>query len=227
MPAPVADHLKVRSRDFAIVLYPDEDIKHERVFRYIVNHERLFNPVWIVHDKDFQDDGSPKKSHVHMFCHMPKQTTISGFLKCLSNYIDYAEPVHNDFSYLMYMIHDTLSADSDGKHLYDLSELHGNPKLISKVFGQNPYFVQLGEFAEACRQGANISDIIIDSISIDDVNKRKIAMESFDKYSHVICCMSNQEKNDIKVRNCSSERSDIDYDTKLYYQLKVGENIES
>lgn len=230
MPAAVSEDLKVVSRDFAVVLYPLEDEKHERVFRYIINHERLYSPVWITHDKDIDEDGNPKKSHVHMLCRMPTRTSLSGFLKSLSNYISFAEPVHNLYSYLLYMVHDTLEADADGKHSYPIDCLHGDSKLISKVFGQNPYFVQLGEFAERCREGANISDIIIDTVAINDKSQRDIAYETFTKFSHVICCMSNQEKNDIKERNRRNAdaiegRNYFDTQFEEYPQIKVLDEV--
>lgn len=208
MPAPVAEELKARSRDFAIILYPDEDSNHRTVFNYIINHDRLYSSVWIKHDKDINDDGTLKKPHIHMYCHLPKQTTISGFLKSLSNIISYAEPVHNEYSYLLYMIHDTITADSDGKYLYDVSELKGNCKIISKVFEQNEHFVQLGEFAEMCQNGFKISNIILDTLSIKDTDKRKIAIDTFKEYSHLIACMSNQELNELARKRGNSKSAE-------------------
>ena len=222
------------------MLYPLEDKNHKLLLDYVVSHERLFQCVYIQHDHDiwYEDDeevingtykaGDPKKSHVHLLIHAKRRWTLGAFLKFFDCWISYAKVCYSLESTISYFLHDT--PKSCHKYQYDASLLRGDVSLISKVFGQNPYFVQLGEFAEQCRQGANISDIIIDSISIDDNSKRNVAFETFNKYSHVICCMSNQEKNDIKER--SRRNSDVshmenDFDTEFYPQMKVGDFIES
>lgn len=227
MPAAVSDELKIRSQDFAFILYPNEDSNHRKLLDYVSSHDRLFKSVWIEHDKDVLEDGSIKKHHVHLLVHTSRRWTVSSLIEFFGGWIDFIQPIYSPDSYIAYMCHDT--PNSCHKTPYSPDLLHGDKKLISKVFGQNPYFVQLGEFAEQCRQGANISDIIIDSISIHDNSKRSVAFETFNKYSHVICCMSNQEKNDIKERNRKNADAinNNDFDTEFYPQMKVGDFIES
>lgn len=241
MPAADLDSFEKKSyQDFSMIIYPNEDRRHRLLLEYVINHDRLFKCVYIEHDSDVwcEDDeevidgkynvGDPKKLHTHLLVHCQRRWTPNAFLKFFDCWIDYVKPCYNMESAIAYFCHQT--PHSFNKHQYDPSSLKGDRQLISKVFGQNPYFVQLGEFAEQCRQGANISDIIIDSISIDDNSKRNVAFETFNKYSHVICCMSNQEKNDIKERFRSSRDGSYignDFDTEIYPQMKVGDFIES
>lgn len=209
MPAPVADELKVRTRDFALILY-QEDSKHMKVLDMIKRFPKVYQAVWILHDRDILDDGSLKKPHYHVLCHTKTMYSVSAFLKQFLGYLDYVEPIHVKESYLMYMCHQTLQ--SLDKTPYNPDELQGDAKIINSVYEQNTHFVQLGEFAEMCQNGFKISNIILDTLSIDDNNKRKVAIDTFKEYSHLIACMSNQELNDLaRKRGNSRTSSDVEY----------------
>lgn len=100
---------------------------------------------YIVHDKDVNDDGSPKEAHVHVFMQMNSDQTPDNLAKWFDDKPQYIEKAKgeqkgNRFVYenmVSYGLHETPNAD--GKHRYDESELIAN--------------FDVHEFIETIRQG--------------------------------------------------------------------------
>lgn len=166
--------------NFGVILYP-ENPDHVNMLDYLEKHDWLFDVVYILHDKD------DKKPHWHVMIHAKSQYTVSSFVKFFKVWIDYAEPITSCQSYVAYMLHDT--PDSMSKHLYSVSDLHGNEKLIRK-FTQNGNFVQLGEVLQHISENhGSMLRLLSDVVASD----RKDLLETVKEYQSLICTASNQE----------------------------------
>lgn len=135
---------KGATRNFSVVLYPD-CLEHMNMLDYLLNHDYVFQIVYILHDKDVWEEdteghkiGEPKKPHYHVLVHSKNPMQLSAFLKFFHVWIDYAEPVSSVQSLLLYFIHST--PDSMNKFQYSPDELKGDLKIIRSVL-QKTHFV--------------------------------------------------------------------------------------
>ena len=143
--------LQTRSRTFAVILYPAEDIKHKFLLDWYTKHERV---VWITHDKDkwqAEDEklnsdhkaGTNKKPHVHMLIRYEQPKTLGSITKKFTDFynLNNTQPINNfhvekvsDINdYIRYMIHSTIEAQYQLKYQYKQSDLHGDKQLIESA----------------------------------------------------------------------------------------------
>lgn len=115
---------KFESRKFRILLYPD-DVTHSKALDYIERHFEKY--IYILHDKDVEADGTPKKPHWHVIVEFPNSrynTALAKQLGITSNYILRCNWINYASAYLLHV-------NNDDKHLYDISECKGT--LVGKL----------------------------------------------------------------------------------------------
>lgn len=112
---------KFRSRTFALLLYPQEDITHREALSKI---EKSYDYAHITHDKDFDDDGVIKKSHVHVVLRFENQVWNTKLAKDLGITENYIENVRQFDNALLYLVH----ANDPDKFQYDFSSVCGTLK---------------------------------------------------------------------------------------------------
>lgn len=135
-----------RFNSFAVILYPESE-QHQRILTMFERRPSLYRVVYILHDRDVWAEGDElpegvqvgdrKKPHWHVLVSVTEGRTASAFSKFLGGI--YVEGLHSRESYLSYMLHDTPA--SWHKVSYDVSELHGDARLIKRLSKQNAYFV--------------------------------------------------------------------------------------
>lgn len=123
-------------RYFALVLYPDCD-EHMYLLKYIEEHPYQTAAVWICHQPEpSEDDGLEKKQHYHVLYKVLKKSSPSAQAKFFAGMVKHVEPVSNEFSYALYLIHDTL--ESRNKIHYSVDDVFTNDeKFKSKLLGKN------------------------------------------------------------------------------------------
>lgn len=198
--------------NFIVVIYPDEDKNHKKFFDYIKLRESQgrYEYFYIVHDKDVDPDtGELKKSHVHMLIHQKEFQPLTSFLNYFKYWIDYAEGVSSVSSCLSYFLHDTPDCIEHGKTPYSLEDLKGTHKFISKYISQKDNFVQFREFANMCKDGYMLSDII--TRICDESNEQMYHF--FRDNQFIIVSMNNQELN-FRSREFSSNINNLSIKNK-------------
>jgi hypothetical protein len=123
--------MKFRSRNFCILLYPDNQ-EHSNALEYIKNN---YDYAYILHDKDVTDTGEIKKSHIHVVltCVNAKwNTALADEIGLTSNFIQSCRNYDNALGYLIHF------AD-DSKHQYSIDEVQGTlkNKLSKKLKNSN------------------------------------------------------------------------------------------
>lgn len=109
---------RYRDRKFIAVLYP-EDETHAACMEKLKTGG--YNYAAILHDKDVQEDGEPKKPHWHLvirFKNAVWSTAISKELGITSNYLKLCKDVDRS---LLYLVH----FGDDDKAQYDIEEVFG------------------------------------------------------------------------------------------------------
>ncbi len=108
-----------RSRCWNLVLYPEEDKTHTEALEFIRKH---YSYAYIVHDKDYNEDGEILKSHVHVVVRFSNARSKNGLaveLGIAPNYIEKSNSLDNS---LLYLIH----YHNDNKFQYEVEEVHGD-----------------------------------------------------------------------------------------------------
>lgn len=140
---------RIRSRAFAIVLYPDDD-KHKYLLDWLSAFRKV---VYILHDKDrylksdvdgvkVTDDmvGSLKKAHYHVVIYYDNARSLKSVQKEFTDFYNYGTDRTSNFyvesisdirSYIEYLTHTDLKSQYLGKAMYLRSSLMGDPELIS------------------------------------------------------------------------------------------------
>lgn len=90
-----------RSRNFVALLYPQEDKTHEMAMRIL----EASDLVWcaIAHDKDYEEDRTLKKSHVHVVLRFSSGQSLNGVASRLGiapNYLQTTSDVVSAYQYL-------------------------------------------------------------------------------------------------------------------------------
>ena len=114
----MAESQKYRDRKFVAVLYP-EDETHAACMEKLKTGG--YNFAAILHDKDVQEDGTPKKPHWHIvlrFKNAVWNTAIAKDLGITSNYLEACKDV--DAS-LLYLVH----FGNEEKAQYNIEEVFG------------------------------------------------------------------------------------------------------
>lgn len=109
---------RVLNRYFCAILY-EEDPNFEKYFKNISeNYEEV---TYIIHDKDTNEDGTPKKPHMHILFKVGNNArhinSIAKEVGIAENYLQGC----NKKSMLMYLIH----LKNEDKTQYDLEEVKG------------------------------------------------------------------------------------------------------
>lgn len=103
---------------FTCMLYVNEDPKHDAMFIWLKNH---YDCMYIIHDKDIDEQGNLKKSHMHLVYKTPQRSRSSSQIKFFGGWINHIEAVGDIFSLGLYFIHDT--PDSMNKYRYSWDEI--------------------------------------------------------------------------------------------------------
>ena len=113
-----------RFRAFMIILYPD-DITHSEILDCVMcNFEEY---AYILHDRDFYENGELKKEHYHVLIRVEEACTISSLSKKLGIGENYITPTMKNYvNGLRYLIH----KDDKDKYQYDyiVVDQFENPK---------------------------------------------------------------------------------------------------
>lgn len=108
-----------RVRSFAVELYPEWD-NFEEILGNIVSMCEKY--AYITHDKDFKEDGTQKKTHVHVFVRNKNGATVSAYSKRLGIEQRFLQPINDEKGFLRYLTH----SDDPDKHQYNRDEIHSN-----------------------------------------------------------------------------------------------------
>lgn len=122
-----------KCRNMTCLLYPQEDETHRKALEYI---KLNYDYAYIVHDKDTNEDGEIKKSHVHVVIRFINPRHISSVAKELGIEANYIESIQSRFdSMLCYLIH----YNQPDKYQYSLDEVEGTLKddLVKALNKQN------------------------------------------------------------------------------------------
>lgn len=115
-----------KSRNFSIVLYPNENEKDKKTLEYIIKY---FEYAYIEHDKDIWEEdteehkkGEKKKAHTHVLINLKNPRSIEAMKKELN--IDYIETC-NFYAYTRYLIH----LGYNNKYQYSEKEIKTNMEI--------------------------------------------------------------------------------------------------
>lgn len=123
----MAKEQKERYRNICMVLYPDEDPTHKASLDFIRTH---YQYAAIVHDKDTNEDGTPKKRHFHVMCRFGNARWVDSIAKELGITANYIEKCGSLEKYGRYLVH----ADDPDKAQYTLDQVEGDLRpLVAKA----------------------------------------------------------------------------------------------
>lgn len=130
--------MSVQSKTFSLMLYEDNDRHKEIIDELMLNQCNTCDYVGILHDKDVDIDGNPKKPHYHVVLCYEKSTSLgqveSRFPNLESNLI---QAMNNRREAVRYLCHITEDAKAEGKHIYEQSLLFGSPRIIGKHYTED------------------------------------------------------------------------------------------
>lgn len=106
-----------RSRKFCILLYPENE-QHLESLETIKN---LYDYAYILHDKDWDELGQPKKEHYHIIISTPNAIWNTALSVKTGIEINLIQNCRNYDLALNYLIH----LNDNTKHQYDLDEVNG------------------------------------------------------------------------------------------------------
>lgn len=109
-----------RTRVVCGIIYPFEDESHK--FAYSLLCENKYKSVFIVHDRDYDDDGNLKKSHVHFLIKFQNARSLDSVAKEMQIDVNYLQKCSSFNSYATYLIH----LDEPLKTQYLPEEVCGN-----------------------------------------------------------------------------------------------------
>lgn len=112
--------MKFRSRNFMLLLYPDNE-EHMLVLEHI---KLNYDYAYICHNKDYDEKGEIKKEHIHLFLQTINakwNTALSEDIKLALNFIQQCKSPNNSLCYLIHY-------NDDSKFQYDINEVYGTLK---------------------------------------------------------------------------------------------------
>lgn len=139
---------------FTYVLYPSEDISHNRLLKFIKSHYRY---ALIEHPHEFDDD---PKSHIHIVFQLEGRHTINGINKFFQT--DYVKPVENLQSAMMYLVHQTYGCVS----AYEEGDREKRPFSVSQIDTNIPKWLTLIEYKSNFVQLENVMNDVDNGLSI-------------------------------------------------------------
>lgn len=110
------------------------DINHideERIKQAIASQDCIDKWLYILHDKDIQDDGSPKTPHYHIYLHFTGSREFEFIAKWFGLPIQFVSKIKSKrfADAIEYAIH----ANAPDKHQYDPSEMHSNFDAVKMI----------------------------------------------------------------------------------------------
>lgn len=119
----------IRSRYFGTILYPEDPHFSEKL-EAVTSQEYLM----VLHDRDVDDDGNPKKEHYHVVIQFEDAKTVSSVAKklgCSENQIQvFTKQKGKDVDgYIKYMTH----VNEPDKALYHVSDFVGSSNLLKRA----------------------------------------------------------------------------------------------
>lgn len=111
-----------QSRNFAFLLYPDEDPTHNFAMQRLALYD---NVCWIVHDKDVDSNGEILKPHTHVVLMLDRLKHLEQLCAELGIASNYCQPIiGRRVEKLRYLIH----IDSPQKYQYLVNDVDGSVK---------------------------------------------------------------------------------------------------
>lgn len=109
-----------RSRVVCGVIYPFEDESHK--FAYSLLCENKYKCIFIVHDRDYDEEGKLKKPHVHFLIRFQNARSLDSVANEMKIEVNYLQKCSSFNSYATYLIH----LDEPLKTQYLPEEVCGN-----------------------------------------------------------------------------------------------------
>lgn len=154
------------------------------VLNYIAEHSYQTAAIWVCHQPEpSEEEGVEKKQHYHVLYKTLKNSSPSAQEKFFAGMVKHVEPVCSEFSYALYMIHDTL--ESRNKIHYSVDDVFTNDeKLKSKLLGKNQILRNLGQLInigkESCGDVFDFMENVIEAPNADDL------LQTYQKYAFTI-----------------------------------------
>lgn len=117
--------LNKRVRTIGIILWTDNP-KHKLALDFIIHN--FENYIYVLHDRDINDNGEIKKEHYHVILHFPNARTIKTLSKKLNVEENNFYIIKSFTGQLRYLIH----YDDDEKTRYNIEEVKGTLFMLSK-----------------------------------------------------------------------------------------------
>lgn len=114
-----------RVRTIGLILYPEND-NHRLALDYIIHN--FENYIYILHDRDFNENGEIKKSHYHVILHFDNARTIKTLAKKINVEENLFYHIKSLNGQLRYLIH----YDDDDKQRYEIIEVKGTLYMVSR-----------------------------------------------------------------------------------------------
>lgn len=114
-----------RIRNVGLILYP-EDNKHILALDYIKHNYE--NYIYILHNRDMNEDNKLKKEHYHVILHFPNARTVA----TISKQLDVGEHLFYEIKSLNGQLRYLLHYDDDDKTRYEINEVKGTLYMLSK-----------------------------------------------------------------------------------------------
>lgn len=108
-----------RSRLFCGILYPEDE---SQSFAISLLNEKKYKCLYIVHDRAIDENGNPKKTHIHFILKFQNARYVSSLANEMKIKPNYLQELKNFNSYCAYLIH----LDEPFKEKYLAEEVEGN-----------------------------------------------------------------------------------------------------
>lgn len=117
--------MKKKFRKIGIILWSDNPV-HINALLFIRQNYKNF--IYILHDKDVKEDGTPKKAHYHVLLYFENQKLLSTLKNqlCLND-SDFYE-IRSLSGQLRYLIH----YDDEDKFQYDIKDVYATNYMMTK-----------------------------------------------------------------------------------------------
>lgn len=156
-----ADNTDDKKRGWCTVLWCDNE-NDMRTFEIIKN---MPSALWIIHDKDFDENNSPKKKHIHVVFKFENGRYGKAVCKQLNLEPYRLEVLASESGILKYLIH----LDEPDKHKYDIDEIHGSDALLRKLRNildrynksEESRVLEIIQFIDSCDRVLTMKDILL------------------------------------------------------------------
>lgn len=156
-------HVKVKSRNLAIVLYPESQSEQ------IAEIQKNYSFVGCLHDRDADENGEMKKPHWHFVIRF-KQARWSSAVAAELGIEDHFESVKNLDGAIRYLTHE----DSPDKFRYDVdSDLkfsEDNKVMVKKAFSvgssEDERALLILDYIDSCRTAVSLASVYRYAMSI-------------------------------------------------------------